>query len=237
MQFHYKLSNVMLLLIPYEFDTFLDRRPIANWIILAGCVLLTLSMWTGFMPEESVEMLVLHSWSPLGLIGHLFLHSSITHLVGNMIFLWVFGNALCSNTSDKLYTLLFFGAGFIAAAVHLLMDGDPAIGASGAINGIVGMILAVYPLNQVTMLWVFAIRGGTFTIPAWVVILLWFGFDIWGVISGASGIGYWAHIGGFLGGFALGMTLLKLGIIQTTEWDNETLLEIVTARLGKDKAQ
>lgn len=225
----------MLLLLPYEFDTFLERRPWANWIILGGCVLATLSMWTGFMPEEWIQALILDGWSPLGLIGHMFLHGSVTHLVGNMIFLWVFGNALCSNTSDKLYILVFFGAGLIAAVVHLLMDGRSAIGASGAINGIVGMVLAVYPLNQVTMFWVFAIRGGTFTIPAWVVILLWFGFDIWGVMSGASGIAYWAHIGGFLGGFALGMTLLKLGIIQTTKWDNETLLEIVTARLEGNK--
>jgi membrane associated rhomboid family serine protease len=179
------------------------------------------------IPKEVIASMVLNGWSPTGLIGHVFLHSGWIHLIGNMLFLWVFGNAICSNTNNIIYPFLYFGLGFVAAVTHILLDGGPAIGASGAINGIIGVALVMYPLNRVSVFWTFFIRGGTFEISAWIPICFWFVFDLWGAFSGGGHVAYWAHIGGLLGGMIFGMLALHFGWVQLTEYDNRSLLEII----------
>lgn len=218
----------MLFFIPYEIETLQQERPWANWLIVALCSLVSLSaMFGGGLEDGSFDALVLDGYSLPGLVGHILLHADLMHLIGNMIFLWVFGNAVCTNTNNWVYLLLFLGCTLTAAVVHVLMDGSLAIGASGAINGIAGVVLAMYPLNRVYLFWVFLIRGGTFPVRAWTVILAWFAFDVWGVLSGGGMIAYWAHIGGFLGGLTIGLTALHFGWFQLTTADNRSLLEIL----------
>lgn len=217
----------MLLFIPYEIETLTQERPWANWLVVAVCSMVSLAAIFGDMPEETVGALVLHGWSFPGLIGHVLLHADLTHLIGNMIFLWVFGNAICTNTSNWLYVPTFVACTLMAAVVHVVADGSPAIGASGAINGIVGIVLAMYPLNRVHVFWVFLIRGGSFSCPAWGIILLWFAFDVWGVVTGGDSIAYWAHVGGLLGGVAIGLLCLHFGWFQLTQYDHRSLLQIL----------
>ena len=223
------------MLVPYEFETLLERRPWANWIIVGACVMVSLAVWTDSLPESVVDHLVLQSASLVQLMGHLFLHAGVIHLVGNMIFLWVFGNAICCNTSNVLYTALFFGCGMAAGAVHMIADGHPAIGASGAINGIVGLVLAIYPLNRVSVFWTFFIRAGTFAVRAYGIIIFWFIFDLWGAFGKNAGVAYWAHIGGFLFGLTAGLLLLKMRLIEVTEWDNPTLLDLLGMGTKKNR--
>ena len=92
---------------------------------------------------------------------------------------------------------------WFAAAMHLTFVGGPMIGASGAINGIVGVFLLWYPLNSSSCIYWFYIRGGTFQISSYWMILFWLMFDIWGVASGGGSVAYWAHIGGFLAGMVI----------------------------------
>lgn len=217
----------MLLLIPYEIETLTQERPWANWLVMAACSIVSLAAIFGGMPSETVQTLVLNGWSFPGIIGHVLLHADLSHLIGNMIFLWVFGNAVCTNTSNWLYLPAFLACTLLAAAVHVLADGAPAIGASGAINGIVGIVLAMYPLNRVHVAWVFIIRGGTFSCSAWIIILLWLAFDLWGVVTGGDLIAYWAHIGGLLGGVTVGLLGLHLGWFQLTQYDHRSLLQIL----------
>ncbi len=217
----------MLLLVPYEIETLTQERPWANWLVVALCGIVSLAALWGDLPEETIEALVLQDWSLSGMLGHVLLHGSLSHLIGNMVFLWVFGNAVCTNTSNWLYLPTFAVCALLAATVHLLADGRPAIGASGAINGIVGIILAMYPLNRVHIFWVFLIRDGSFSCPAWGLILFWLAFDIWGVVSGGDPIAYWAHIGGLLGGVAVGLLCLHRGWFQLTQYDNRSLLQIL----------
>lgn len=217
----------MLIFIPYEIETLQQVRPWANWLIVATCSMVSLAALSGQMDPNVIGMLVLDGWNPISMLGHVLLHGGLGHLIGNMIFLWVFGNAICTNTSNPIYFGIFCLCALSAAIVHNLFDGGSAIGASGAINGIVGMVLAMYPLNRVYVLWVFAIRGGSFEIRAWVLIVVWLIFDVWGVVSNGAGIAYWAHIGGLIGGVAIGLTFLKMGWIQLTEYDNESLLDLV----------
>ena len=218
----------MLLFIPYEIETLRQERPWANWLIVAACTAVSLiALFGGGLHEGGFDALILDGFSLPGLFGHVLLHADLIHLIGNMLFLWVFGNAICTNTNNWIYLATFIICTLLAAVTHVVIDGSYAIGASGAINGIVGVTLAMYPLNRVNMLWVFFIRGGTTSCRAWLIILAWFLFDIIGVLSGGGLIAYWAHIGGFLAGLAFGMAALHFGWFQLTEYDNRSLLEII----------
>jgi len=134
---------------------------------------------------------------------------------------------VCTNTNNHVYLILFLACTLLAAAVHVLADGSPAIGASGAINGIVGLVLVMYPLNRVSVLWWVVLTGGTTEVRAWVLVLFWFVFDLWGALAGGGSIAYWAHLGGLAGGIATGMVALKMGWIELTEYDNRSLLQIL----------
>jgi len=218
----------MLLLVPYEIETLRQRMPWANWAIVGVCSLVSLiAMFGGGLEAGDFDALILDGFSLPGLFGHVLLHADLIHLIGNMIFLWVFGNAICMNTNNPIYLLTFAVCTLVAAVVHVMVDGSLAIGASGAINGIVGVTLAMYPLNRVYLLWVFLFRGGLGSCRAWVIIMAWFCFDIWGVITGGGMIAYWAHIGGFLGGLSFGLVALHYGWFQLTAYDNRSLLEIL----------
>lgn len=218
----------MLLLVPYEIETLQQERPWANWLIVAACSLVSLiALFGGGLESGDFDSLVLDGFSFPGVIGHVLLHADLMHLVGNMIFLWVFGNAVCTNTNNWIYLATFIVCTLIAGITHVILDGSPAIGASGAINGIVGVTLAMYPLNRVYLFWVFLIRGGSTSCKAWLIICAWFLFDIWGAFTGSGLIAYWAHIGGFLSGLGLGLTALYFGRFQLTEYDNRSLLDII----------
>jgi len=121
-----------------------------SWLIVAACSITSLYALygVGFF-NGALKDLVLRDSSLPGIIGHVLLHSGLSHLVGNMIFLWVFGNAICTNIGNWVYLIIFLFCTLLAACGHLMMDGCSAIGASGAINGIVGIIFAMYPLNRV----------------------------------------------------------------------------------------
>lgn len=218
----------MLLLIPYEIETLQQERPWANWLIVTGCSLVSLfAIYGGGLESGEFDALILDGFTLPGLFGHVLLHADIFHLIGNMIFLWVFGNAVCTNTNNWIYLATFFICTLIAAIAHVLLDGSLAIGASGAINGIVGVTLAMYPLNRVHLFWLFLIRGGHTSCKAWVIIGAWFLFDIYGAFSGGGMIAYWAHIGGFLSGLGFGLIALHFRWFQITEYDNRSLLEII----------
>jgi membrane associated rhomboid family serine protease len=218
----------MILLVPYEIETLQQERPWANWLIIAACSLISLTaIFGGGLESGEFDALVLDGFSFPGLVGHILLHGDLPHLLGNMIFLWVFGNAICTNTNNWIYLATFLVCTLLAAVTHNLVDGSYAIGASGAINGIVGITLAMYPLNRVHLFWLFLIRGGSTSCKAWIIIVAWFAFDLWGALTGGGMIAYWAHIGGFLGGLGFGLSALHFGWFQLTEYDNRSLLEII----------
>jgi membrane associated rhomboid family serine protease len=216
-----------MLLIPYEIETLEQERPWANWSIIGIITLVSFGWLFGLLTDDQVEPLVLQGWNPAGLCGHVLLHAGFLHWLGNMIFLWVFGNAVCTNIGNRVYLVIFLLCSLFAGAVHNLADGSPAIGASGALNGITGMVLAMYPLNRINVFYLIFVKGGSFSCPAWAVIGLWFVLDVWGAFMGGGSIAYWAHIGGLLGGLVIGLVSLHFGWVLLTEYDNRSLLEIV----------
>jgi len=201
------------MLIPIAVDVPMERRPYANWAIMAVaivCYVMQEAVW-----DVDISSPFVLGNGPLSYLTHMFLHAGPLHLAGNMLFLWVFGNAICAKVGNAAYVPLYLALGVLSAGVHMLFDGGPAVGASGAINGIVGVFLLWYPINDISCLyffWIFVIiRGGRFEARAFWLILLWLLFDVLGAYSGRGGTAYFAHLGGFFSGAAIGLVLLLTG--------------------------
>ncbi len=218
------------MLFPFRIETLLKDYPWANWAIMALTTLVFFLSVGGVFSEDLISRLILEGWNPVGMVGYTLLHSGILHLAGNMLCLWVFGNAVCGCSSNLFYPLLYWGFGVAAAIPHVLLDCGPAVGASGAINGVVGMALAMYPLNRVSVFWYFFLRFGTFQIPLWGLATIWLAFDFWGVLTGGGDVAYWAHLGGFFAGLATGYLFLRKGWVELTEFDNRSLEEIFSGK-------
>ncbi len=216
------------MLIPYQVDVPMARWPVCNFALIAAITLVSLALV--FDPQLTVDHpLVLNGWNWHGMLGHIFVHGGLIHLAGNMIFLWVFGNAVCAKIGNLAYLAAFLVLGAIAAAAHNAFDGSPAVGASGAINGIVGMYLIFYPLNDVRCFWVFALRAGTFEVSSIWMILLWLVFDIAGVVLGGEGVAYWAHLGGFAAGVGLAAAMLQVRWVEMSPVER-SLLDVMAGR-------
>ena len=156
----------------------------------------------------------------LSLVGHLFLHGGFFHVLGNMVFLWVFGNAVCAKLGNLWYVPAYLGLGILAALTHLAFDGAPAIGASGAINGIVGTFVVFYPLNEISCFTIFLLRVFKFSVSSYWLVLFWLVFDIIGAAFLAEGgVAYAAHIGGLAAGVAAGLLLLKLDVLRENKFE------------------
>jgi membrane associated rhomboid family serine protease len=148
----------------------------------------------------------------LTLLTSMFMHGGWAHLLGNMLFLWIFGDNVEDDLGHVRYVLFYLVCGVLASLTHVAttyaFHGNPLIpslGASGAISGVLGGYILLHPHRRVT---VFLLRFLT-QVPAYVAIGLWFVFQIissLGVLGGGSqvgGVAYGAHIGGFVAGLAL----------------------------------
>ncbi len=153
------------------------------------------------------------------LFSSLFLHGGWLHLIGNMLYLWVFGD----NVEDKLghgrFIFFYLLCGVIASLVHVAMDPHspiPTIGASGAISGVLGAYLLLFPKARVLTLIPIFIFLQVAELPALIVLGLWFVLQfVNGMMSigmdtaGMGGVAWWAHIGGFAAGMVLVLPLRK----------------------------
>lgn len=154
------------------------------------------------------------------LLTSMFLHGGWMHLAGNMLFLWIFGDNLEDAFGHLGFLVFYLLCGFAADAAHLLSDPNsqvPVVGASGAIAGVMGGYLLLYPKAKVDILLIFIVFFRVFTIPAWIVLAIWFGIQVFsGAASTAAGggVAYWAHAGGFVAGliFALPYWLRNGGV-------------------------
>ena len=136
----------------------------------------------------------------------MFLHGGFMHLAGNMLFLWIFGDNLEDEMGHLGFLIFYLGAGLAAALAHVISapySGVPTVGASGAIAGVMGGYLLLYPKARIDILFIVVVFFRIFSVPAWVMLGIWFGIQVFsGSSAGASGAGvaYWAHAGGFVAG-------------------------------------
>ena len=217
------------MLVPLQVDVPMYRWPVANFAVIGVTVTVSLAAMGGAIPAPVLESMILYGWRPTGFLGYMLLHGGLLHLGGNMLFLWVFGNAVCAKTGNLAYLVIYAGMGVAAAAAHLLLDGAPAIGASGAVNGVMGMFLMLYPLNNITCGYFFIVFVGTFCVSSAWMILLWLAFDLWGAFAGQDSVAYWAHIGGIAAGFALAGLMVNRGWIRMSQTEC-TMLDYLRGR-------
>jgi membrane associated rhomboid family serine protease len=144
----------------------------------------------------------------------MFLHGSWGHLLGNGLFLWVFGNNIEDSMGPFRFLVFYILCGLVAAGAHMFVDPAspvPTVGASGAISGVLGAYLVLYPKARVNMLFFFLIIIRVIPLPAWVVLIWWFAIQVLQGLPQLSplrpevsgGVAVWAHVGGFVAGVLL----------------------------------
>jgi membrane associated rhomboid family serine protease len=152
------------------------------------------------LPEQSLTILT-----------SMFLHASWLHIIGNMWFLWLFGDKIEDRLGHFLYLAFYLGCGFAAAITHILSNvasRGSTIGASGAIAGVMGAYFVLYPRARVLTIVPLIVFFTFWWLPAWIVLGYWFLIQFLSgtaIVAGQTGggIAFWAHVGGFVAGILL----------------------------------
>jgi membrane associated rhomboid family serine protease len=147
----------------------------------------------------------------LTLISNTFLHGGWLHLIANMWTLWLFGSVLEERLGAGRFIVLYLACGLIADFAHMasdLLSNIPALGASGAIAGIVGAFTLLYPKARIMLLTMILFFPITYSMSAFIYTGIWFAFQIFGGLvdlasPGQGGVAWWAHIGGLIAGLGL----------------------------------
>ncbi len=196
-----------------------SRRPFVTWAFIAINICVFLSYWPqiggqpaqlmGFyflwamVPAEISQGLEMHT-----LITSMFLHGGWMHLAGNMLFLWIFGDNLEDQLGHVGFLIFYLLCGIAAAYAQTIADPFstvPMVGASGAIAGVMGGYLVLFPRARVDLLLIIFVIFKVITIPAWLMLGLWFGLQLanGAIDDQAGGVAHWAHAGGFVAGLVL----------------------------------
>jgi membrane associated rhomboid family serine protease len=141
---------------------------------------------------------------PLTLFTAMFAHGSWMHIIGNMWFLWIFGDNLEDRMGRFRFLVFYLLCGVLAAVAQIVATPDsmaPMVGASGAIAGVLGGYIVLYPTARVRCLWILVVFITTVRVPAWVLLGLWFLSQF--LTPTESGVAWVAHVGGFLSGLLL----------------------------------
>jgi len=162
----------------------------------------------GTIPKEIVVGDDLHT-----LLTSMFLHGGWMHLIGNMLFLWVFGDNIEATIGSVPFVIFYLLGGLAATAAHIFFNvgsSIPSVGASGAIAAVMGAYLVMFPKSKIKVLVLILFRN--FEMPAILFLGLWFGQNLLSGIGEISietadtaGVAWWAHIGGFVFGLIAGM--------------------------------
>ncbi|MGH7236225.1 MAG: rhomboid family intramembrane serine protease [Nitrospiraceae bacterium] len=216
-------------MIPLHDDNPTQHTPVLTIAVIAACALVFLYQVS--LPEESGQLFILRYGAIpamvfgqtaavppevaalpafASLITSMFLHGGWMHLIGNMLYLWIFGNNIEDVMGHARFAVFYLVSGTVAALSHALTDPSsavPMVGASGAISGVLGAYLLLFPRAQVLVL----VPLGMFTrmvyVPAGLVLGFWFVLQVlsggMSLGSGGGGVAFFAHVGGFLAGMGL----------------------------------
>lgn len=211
-----------------------ERTPYVTYLLMALNIGIFLSYWLTLQSDQRL-FLFYRDWAlipafvtagemPHTLITSIFLHGGWMHLAGNMLFLWIFGDNLEDTFGHWQFLLFYLACGVAAGLCHILADPSspiPTVGASGAIAGVMGGYLFLFPKARIDILFIIIVFFRVFSVPAWVMLGVWFGLQLFtgiGADTSAGGVAYWAHIGGFVVGLLLTIPLWK-ALGGQTYWD------------------
>jgi membrane associated rhomboid family serine protease len=250
---------------PYRDENQTQRTPIVNYLLIALNVIvwlfvegagsaLTLARAVcdlGLIPGELTGALPPGTRFPMGdglvcltdpgrQISHvftsMFLHGSWMHLIGNMWFLWVFGDNIEDSMGRVRYAIFYLVCGVAAAMTQVLLNPSsviPMVGASGAISGVMGAYLVLYPRVRVYALLILGFFFTSIALPAWTMLVYWAAIQlvsgVFGLFASEStgGVAFWAHVGGFLAGVVLIKLFARDGDVEAhtrVHWEPRRLV-------------
>ena len=208
-------------MIPLKDDNPTSGRPVVTYLLIILCVLIFL-MQLGSQSYKTGQLFYSYGLIPSVLMGHnqlpmdlyiipgyltiftsMFMHGGFMHLIGNMLYMWIFADNIEDNLGPIKFTIFYFLSGVGAAMAQVLMDTYsqvPMVGASGAIGGVLGAYLINHPNAKVLVLIPFGFFSQLIKIRALYVLGFWFVLQF---ISSGGGVAYAAHIGGFVSGMIL----------------------------------
>lgn len=221
------------MILPFRDDNPIHSTPYLTYSIIGLCVLIFL--YQSGLGEQARQFIFTYGFMPgnffngmprtgveeiapsLTLITSMFLHGDFMHLAGNMLYLWIFADNIEHILGRTRFAIFYLLCGVAAALSHGLLTPEsmvPMVGASGAISGITGAYLLIYPKANIRILFFFYFFWRVFNVPAWVVLGMWFLFQFFGAAAAPAdgpGVAFWAHIGGFLAGMLLIKPFLPKG--------------------------
>jgi len=218
-------------MIPVGTDAPQRRTPYMNYFLIAACVVIYFISHRAVSPAHPYGLA--HGWARFMLnprhlkmvqfVTYIFLHANIMHILGNMIFLWVFGNQVNDRLGHLAYLFFFLAGGILAGCgqVFTSVHGNPTLGASGSIAAVAGLFLALCPLVNIRVwffITIFEVASFWFLLAQ---ILL---FDVYGAFTHSGNVAHWAHLTGYLTGFITGMVILLLRLVPRDHYDLLSLL-------------
>jgi membrane associated rhomboid family serine protease len=226
--------------IPIHDDAPIRRigAPVVAWSVMALCIVAFVGSQVGALPPVEPYLAAGFGIIPKVLFGEarlpeglsqaptwatpvtsLFLHAGWAHLVGNMLFLWVFADNVEDDFGHARFLLFYLLCGVLAALCHAVLNpgsGQPLIGASGAISGVIG---AYVLLNPRVRIWGLVLKYIPVLVPAWVAIGGWAAFQLIQAVLGPQGaVAWFAHIGGLAAGLALTPLFKPRGLSIAARW-------------------
>ena len=187
-------------------------RSICDLGLIPGELTGALPPGTGFPMGEGLVCLTDPGSQPAHLVTSMFLHGSWMHLIGNLWFLWIFGDNVEDSMTRPRFAAFYLLCGLAAALAQVVAgpgSGGPMVGASGAISGVMGAYLVLYPRVRVFALLPLGFFLTTVALPAWAMLVYWVAIQVLSGVASigqAGGVAFWAHVGGF----AAGVILVKL---------------------------
>jgi membrane associated rhomboid family serine protease len=228
------------MLIPIGTDIQTRRPPVANWVLIGVNVLVYLltDWFGGSFGAQLKSFYALDGARPSvhQYLTYQFIHGDGWHLLGNMLFLWIFGNAVCDRMGGLGYVLFYLAGGVFAGIAFTHVADNPLVGASGAIAAVTTAFLVLYPRVHITMLvWMFF--AFTFQLPAMILIVLkmivWDNMLAPSIDQGAAAnVAYSAHLGGYAFGFVAALGLQGLRALPRNQFDMLALWDRWRRRLG-----
>jgi len=223
-------------MIPIRIDRRLERTPWLNYALIAANVLVYLVLQRGRAEDPALRMYLLHPDQPevLQFFTSMFMHAGLGHLIGNMIFLWVFGNAVNDSFGHLGYLAFYLAGGVMAGIGYVLLSGAaPVLGASGAISAVTGAFLVLFPRVRVTVLAILVYMWFPFEISSLYFLLLQFAWNLYATILGAGGgVAYVAHASGYLFGIGVAAVLLWVKLLPRDVYDLPSLIRTWRRRWG-----
>ena len=223
-------------MIPLKDDNPTSGKPIVTYCLIGLCVVIFL-MQIGTQSYQTGKLFYSYGLIPSVLMGHdelpidlysvtpvltiftsMFMHGGFMHLIGNMLYMWIFADNIEDNLGPAKFLIFYLLSGVGAAMTQVLMDTSsqiPMVGASGAIGGVLGAYLINHPNAKVLVLIPFGFFSQLIKIRALYVLGFWF---ILQFISSGGGVAYAAHIGGFVSGMVLILFFNKKNKIAKRPW-------------------